>query len=81
MLSERIREPAKRMGGAIRSCRVQWFEERADEAAKLERVARAVEEAWPFMFEDIPKKLNSKRARYERLYEALADLPEDALGG
>ena len=53
----------------------------SEKVAKLERVARAAEEAWPFMFEDIPKKLNSKRARYERLYEALADLPEDALGG
>ena len=41
MLSEWIREPAKRMGGAIRSCRVQWFEERADEVAKLERVVKA----------------------------------------
>ena len=47
--------------------------------AKLERVARAAEEAWPFMFNDIPKKLNSKRSRYEELYDALADLPEDAL--
>ena len=47
----------------------------------LLRVARAAEDAWPFMFKDIPKALNSKRAKYERLYEALADLPEDALGG
>ena len=79
MLSERIREPAKRIGGLIRSCRTQWFEERADEVAKLERVARAAEGAWPFMFDDIPKALNSKRSRYEELYDALADLPEDAL--
>ena len=41
LTSERIREPAKRIGGAIRSCRVQWFEERADEVAKYERAARA----------------------------------------
>ena len=47
----------------------------------LLRVARAAEEAWPFMFNDIPKALNSKRMRYEKLYDALADLPEDALGG
>ena len=53
--------------------------EMADEAAKLERVARAAEEAWPFMFNDIPKALNSKRMRYEKLYDALADL--GALGG
>ena len=69
MLSERIRD-----------C-IGTVDEWADDAVKLARVARAAEEAWPFMFEDIPKALNSKRAKYERLNEALADLPEDALGG
>ena len=39
----------------------------------LLRVARAAEDAWPLMFEDIPKKLNSKRAKYEKLYEALKE--------
>ncbi len=41
----------------------------------LRRVARAAEAAWPFMFEDIPKALNSKRAKYEHLYEALDAVP------
>ena len=52
-----------------------------NKVAKYERVARAAEGAWPFMFDDIPKALDSKRSRYEELYDALADLPEDALGG
>ena len=41
--------------------------------AALLRVAKAAENAWPFMFEDIPKALNSKRVRYEKLYEALKE--------
>ena len=41
---------------------------------KLLRVARAAEIAWPYMFEDIPKKLNSKRSKYEKLYEALKEV-------
>ena len=70
MLSERIREPAKRMGGAIRSCRVQWFEERADEAAKLERVARAAEKYTTPTSEPLPDEWQED---YEELKEALAD--------
>ena len=83
LTSERIREPAKRIGGAIRSCRVQWFEERADEAAKLERVARLAKDLdhpdYPEY--DWPSGSTEYEARRRRLREALADLPEDALGG
>ena len=57
---------------------IGWIKLKATNSAKLERVARAAEGAWPFMFDDIPKALDSKRSRYEELYDALADLPEDA---
>ncbi len=48
------------------------------EKQALLRVARAADDAWPFMFEDVPKALNSKRAKYEKLYDALKEV-EDLL--
>jgi hypothetical protein len=43
-LSDEIREPATRIGGAIRSCKTEWFEDKADRVAKLERVAECARE-------------------------------------
>jgi len=82
LTSERIREPAKRIGGLVRSCRTQWFEERADEVAKLERVARAanaVIDDWPdTIYGDDDPEINHWVILH-KLKVALADLPEDAL--
>ena len=45
-LSEQIREPATRIGGTIRSCTVEWFLEKADEAAQLEAENEALRKAY-----------------------------------
>ena len=50
--------------------------EMIEDKMKMERVVRAAEDAWPFIFTDIPKALNSKRSKYEKLYDALEALPE-----
>ena len=84
LTSERIREPAKCIGGLIRSCRTQWFEERADEVAKLERVARAAKDLQECLTYDEDAEVWTFEERDDedhKLWAALADLPEDALGG
>ena len=82
LTSERIREPAKCIGGLIRSCRTQWFEERADEVAKLERVVRAArvfqEFAYSYKERGLPILFPYADENNE-LTAALADL--GALGG
>ena len=75
MLSERIRKhqdykpPLQASEVLLRDTCGQW----ADQVAKLERVARAAKEVISWMDESGPG--------VEELMAALADLPEDALGG
>ena len=54
-ISEKIREPATRIGGAIRSMPVQWYEDRADEVEQLEAELASVtasdKDAWAWVEE------------------------------
>lgn len=36
ILSEKIREPAKRIGGKMRSCPTKWFNDMADQVVEVE---------------------------------------------
>ena len=72
MLSEKIRNLLSIwMAGYARGL----VDECADEAAKLERVARAVKAIFGV------EGMKNLRPLYEELEAALADLPEGALGG
>ena len=74
MLSERIRN------AGVGTFQEMW-NEIADEAAKYERVARAADTMIDKLFPiaNMRKDVDSPEA--QEMFAALADLPEDALGG
>jgi len=81
MLSEDIQKHGSQ--GCRTDAWRKMYDEWADEVAKYERVAQAAKDlVHPDHPEyDWPSGSTEYEARRRRLREALADLPEDALGG
>ena len=43
------------------------------EKQALLKIARAADDAWEYIFENMPPKLNRQRVMYEKLYDALKE--------
>ena len=65
----------KVMSGKVSDVGYYEMMEIVDEVAQLEvakeRLKTTGDEAWIYMFDDLPKKFNAKRRAYEAFYDAL----------